>query len=735
MALFRLVGPCAALALLLAGCAGGSAGSGALTATAPTPPAAPPATPPASAFDTAEYRRSNGAVGIQALSAYDRGFSGQGVSIAVIDSGVNPALAEFAGRIAAASRDVAANRPMGDDRGHGTSVAGAALAARNGVGIQGVAPLATLLALRADTPGSCTDQGCSYASSAIAAGLDAAADAGVRVVNVSLGGTSTTTAVRVAAGRAAASAVLVLAAGNEGLATPQAFANQLVAVSPATTIVVGAVTASNEIASFSNRAGVLASNFLVAPGVDVRSFNQDGTAFLYSGTSIAAPLVSGAAALLSQAFPALTPAQIADILFRSADDLGAPGTDEIYGRGLVNLTRAFQPLGVATIGGQPVALTAGGTLGGALGDGGALRGALANVTIADDYGRDFRVDLGQTLRNAPIGRLAARLLTQPVEQASIVDAAGNAAAFALIGDGRAAGRNLWAGDRATFANLAPGQRPQASPVGHVRLALAGGSVVVAGQGEGVAGMMAMARPTGISADLVTADQAVPLGSRALGGAALSQPLGGDFTLVAGFGQSVLASQSQEAAALQSTLMMGLSRQLGPALQITATLRRDKERGSLLGTRLSTGFGLSGSATTSVGVSAQLDLGGARLAGEYRSAFSRLGLAPGGLIAQAGAFNGSAASLAISFDDVAMPGDSLTFAITRPLALSGMLAILGREDPVHTGPSVRETALEAVHAMPLAGGQLQFSLFHRQHPGHVASAPDDDGAALRMRWAW
>jgi subtilisin family serine protease len=158
--------PSLALALLLAGC-GGAVGGGVGTVPAPPPaptpaPAPAPApTPTPSAFDTVEYRRSNGAVQVQALAAYDRGFSGSGITVAVIDSGVNPALAEFSGRISPASRDVAAARALADERGHGTSVTGILLAARNGVNMHGVAPQATLLALRADTPGSCDDQGCS----------------------------------------------------------------------------------------------------------------------------------------------------------------------------------------------------------------------------------------------------------------------------------------------------------------------------------------------------------------------------------------------------------------------------------------------------------------------------------------------------------------------------------------------------------------------------------------------
>nr|WP_315475087.1 S8 family peptidase [uncultured Sandarakinorhabdus sp.] len=732
----RLV-PSLALALLLAGC-GGAGGGGVGTVPAPPPaptpaPAPPPApTPTPSAFDTVEYRRSNGAVQVQALAAYDRGFSGSGIMVAVIDSGVNPALAEFSGRISPASRDVAAARAMADERGHGTSVTGILLAARNGVNMHGVAPQATLLALRADTPGSCDDQGCSYASPAIAAGLQAAADARARVVNMSLGGGSTTAAVRAAAGQlASAGSILVLSAGNEGLSTPQSFANQLIAVSQATTIVVGAVNASNEIASFSNRAGVLAPNYLVAPGVELRSFNQDGATFLYSGTSVAAPVVSGAAALLAQAFPALSGAQIVDILLRSADDLGATGTDEIYGRGLLNIARAFQPLGTSSIGGQPVAITTGGSLGAALGDGGPLTNALAGVVIEDGYGRPFTVDLAQGLVTAPPGRLAAQLLATPVESA-VTSSGGTSTAFALLGDSR----GLWAGDRATMAALAPGQQRQASPVGHVRLLLSGGSVLVAGHGQAVAGLVALADPSGRSTALITADPALPLGSRPLGAAALSQPLGGGFTLAAGFGQSVLPAQDRQSAALQSTALFHLSRAMMPGLELAALLRVDAERGSLMGTRLSTGFGLAGGTTTSLGLSARLALGPrARLSGEWRRASSRLDLAGGGLIAAAGRFSGDAASAALALDGVAAPGDTLTLAITRPLALTGPLWLLGTADPVRVGPALRETAAEALYALPFGPGQVQFSLFHRSHPGHIVASPDDDGAAVRFHWRW
>ncbi len=669
---------------------------------------------------------------MQALAAYDRGASGTGIVAAVIDSGVNPALTEFAGRIATASRDVAGSRELADERGHGTSVAGILLAARNNSGIHGVAPQATLLALRADTPGSCTDEGCSYGSTALAAGFDAALAGGARVINISLGGEGAGFALRTAATRAGlAGVVTVVSAGNEQLATPQGFANQLVAAAPATTIVVGAVDSAGALAEFSNRAGVLASNFLVAPGVSVRSFNQDGTAFLYNGTSVAAPVVSGAVALLAQAFPALSGSQIVEILLRSADDLGAAGTDEIFGRGLLNITRAFGPVGGISSGGAPISF--GGVLGGPLGDGGVLINALAAVPVLDAYQRPYSANLAGSIAGAPVGRLAARLLAQPAESA-VTMAGRSVAAFASNGDNR----NLWAGDRATMAAQAPGLAPGSGGVsGHVVLALADGPVLAAGQGEGLAGLVQLADPLAGPAALITHDPGLGLAARPLGAVAVAQPLGG-FTLTAGFGQALLPVARSDGAVLarglQSSAIVRLSRRWG-ALALAGEMQFDDERGALAGTRLAPGFGLAGGRTTSFGVSAQLVLGPLLLDGRWRGANSHARLAPG-LIVAAAALRGSSTSVSATWPGLIRPGDALVLAAVRPLALAGNLQLAGFADPLRAGPMVRETALEAGYALPLGGrGQLRLNLFHRDHPGHLAASPDDDGAAVQLGWRW
>ncbi|MDA9639696.1 S8 family serine peptidase [SAR116 cluster bacterium] len=131
-------------------------------------------------------------------------------------------------------------------------------------------------------------------------------------------------------------------------------------------LAVVAVNRENIIAYFSNGCGEAKDYCLAAPGVKVASTvhsrenrrikrykipSAGGPDFAYdaySGTSMAAPVVSGAAAVVKSASPTLTARQVVDILLRTATDLGKPGIDNVYGRGLLNLEKALNPIGSVT---------------------------------------------------------------------------------------------------------------------------------------------------------------------------------------------------------------------------------------------------------------------------------------------------------------------------------------------------------------------------------------------------
>jgi len=156
-------------AMLLAACGGGggvNSAGGAAPAPMPSVTPTPVPTPtPTSAADTAEYRASGAVVGMKAAYAYDRWITGKGVTIAVIDTGINVGEAEFKGRISAESTSFdqkiarcgtcdaeIVRYDLKDNNGHGSGTASVALAARDAKGMQGVAPEATLLALKIAGP-------------------------------------------------------------------------------------------------------------------------------------------------------------------------------------------------------------------------------------------------------------------------------------------------------------------------------------------------------------------------------------------------------------------------------------------------------------------------------------------------------------------------------------------------------------------------------------------------------
>ena len=213
------------------------------------------------------------------------------------------------------------NDPM-DDNNHGTHISGLVAAKRDGVGITGTAPTAKIMPLKI-----LNRTGVGKIRDEINA-INYAAANGARVINVSLGGQQLNndelSVIRAAEARGA---IVISAAGND--ASPQVdyparFANEV-------GVAVGAVSRNGLFADFSNRAGAEVLNYFVAPGGnggradsgDIYStvpLSQPGIPYRYfAGTSMAVPHVAGVIALMFQANPNLTPAQIKSILAETAN--------------------------------------------------------------------------------------------------------------------------------------------------------------------------------------------------------------------------------------------------------------------------------------------------------------------------------------------------------------------------------------------------------------------------------
>ncbi len=257
--------------------------------------------------------------------------NGSGITVCIIDSGLNVNHEDFAGV------NIIGGYPSGwnvDQCGHGTHVAGTITAANNNLGVVGVNPGTSSLYLVKVFSG--VDCGWSYSSDLINAAQRCEA-AGAKVINMSLGGPlKSRTEDRAFNSLDSKSGILSFAAaGNDGNNSKSYPASYSSVVS------VAAVDSNNQVAFFSQQNNQVE---LAAPGVGVLSTTGYGYAS-WNGTSMATPHASGVAALTWSADPSRSNAEIRNALTQTALDLGAPGRDNAYGYGLVQAYDAWQLLG------------------------------------------------------------------------------------------------------------------------------------------------------------------------------------------------------------------------------------------------------------------------------------------------------------------------------------------------------------------------------------------------------
>ncbi len=262
---------------------------------------------------------------VSATAAWDI-THGNDLVIAVLDSGIDPH-PELAGRILPGINVPDGNTVTVDECNHGTHVAGIiAAAGNNGSGMAGLAWNARLLPV-------VVVNGCTGFEANVASGLIWAVDNGARIVNMSLQFYAFNPIFEQAVQYAHAQGALMVAAsgnnGNTNVAAPARW-NQ--------TIAVAATDNRDERATFSNFGPEID---LAAPGVSVWSLSGQTSYTYKSGTSMAAPHVSGAAALLWAYDPSLTRDQVRAFLQLGAQDLGDPGTDILFGSGRLDIAASL----------------------------------------------------------------------------------------------------------------------------------------------------------------------------------------------------------------------------------------------------------------------------------------------------------------------------------------------------------------------------------------------------------
>ena len=214
-------------------------------------------------------------------------------------------------------------------------------------------------------------------------------------------------------------AIFVWAAGNESQNESGALSAMPLAFPDLSGHFVNVVALDNygKIAWFSNQCGITQNYCIAAPG---SAWDTDTKEYA-SGTSFAAPVVSGAIATIKEAFPYMNASQITDLLFTTAKDLGDPGIDAVYGWGLLDMEKATKPVGTPkiilsdnTI--QPLNVS---NVGGAAAA--AIKNANVKLAFVDDFGRAFTTNLSDNIHITPYGRGFEKLTETENDSVTLFD--------------------------------------------------------------------------------------------------------------------------------------------------------------------------------------------------------------------------------------------------------------------------------------------------------------------------
>lgn len=282
-------------------------------------------------FNDPQFKDQYALKKVEAQKAWDINQGSSDVVIAIVDTGVDLEHPDLKGKLLTGYNAIAPGTDPKDDSRHGTHVAGIASAiGNNSVGISGIAPKCKILPVKVLGNGS-------GSIATIADGLIWVANNGADVVNMSLGTYTEEKTLGEAVKYALSKNVVCIATmGNDNIERrrfPAGFTGM---------IAVGSTDENDKKSTFSNFGNWITVS---APGTNILStlptyMSPSGYGRL-SGTSMAAPLVTGLAALVRSQSKNLSPENISKLLKSSADDLGDSGFDNIYGAGRVNAFKAL----------------------------------------------------------------------------------------------------------------------------------------------------------------------------------------------------------------------------------------------------------------------------------------------------------------------------------------------------------------------------------------------------------
>jgi subtilisin len=270
---------------------------------------------------------------VQSQEVFNLGYSGNGMKVAILDTGIDRYHEDLFTNVKggfSVFTDSANIDPYYDGSGHGTHVAGTVAAVDNDLGVLGVARHADLYAVKVlNNSGSGSYEG-------IAKGIEWSIQNGMDIINMSLGGSSSSAILEQWCNLAYNEGVLVVAAaGNSGRRNGRGDTVGYPA-NYASVIAVAATDQSDNRGSFSSTGPAVE---LSAPGVGILSTTPSNSYASYNGTSMASPHVAGVAALIWEAKPNLTNVELRQLLRQTAKNLGDSNQ---YGYGLVQPLAAIQ---------------------------------------------------------------------------------------------------------------------------------------------------------------------------------------------------------------------------------------------------------------------------------------------------------------------------------------------------------------------------------------------------------
>ncbi len=366
----------AALSLGLAGCGGGSGVKPSPASETPAPPppgssAPPPASSSPPPAGSAQPAFDAHLTITDTPAAHDAGYTGAGITIGIVDTGINsdhPALQGRVKKLLVYVDPGASDTSKGDVVGHGTEVSEVAAGKPFGQWPGGIAPQADLVSARIISDKPPADDGSGQGNAVETTDADFFGQSlnpdlianGVRIQNNSWGGLYWDTSNTDAVGKAFAAAyrpfvidhggLVVFATGNDGNAQPSDTASipHWGADLEQGWLAVAALDTQHptQLASYSNACGRAMDYCLTAPGNVIVTGANDTAGnpdyYVVQGTSFAAPQVSGAAALVWQAFPYFNNDLVRQTLLGTAKDLGAKGVDSVFGYGLLDVGKAVK---------------------------------------------------------------------------------------------------------------------------------------------------------------------------------------------------------------------------------------------------------------------------------------------------------------------------------------------------------------------------------------------------------